>query len=192
MTFPANFQFMMQPFAAINCLYIERMVETVGTTLQRTGKDFREIYERNVDAVYRVCFSFMKNQADAEDIAQETFLKLLDHEVDFASPAHERGWLIVTASNLCKNALRHWWRKNVDIDEVASLAANQDFETGEVLRAIMELPADYKCLVYMYYYEGYSGPEIAELSGQPKATVRSKLYRARKLLKNKLGGDYYG
>lgn len=163
----------------------------MGMTLQRTGKEIREIYERNVDAVYRVCFSYMKNRADAEDMTQETFLKLLDHKVDFASSAHERGWLILTASNLCKNALRHWWRKNVDIDEIASLSAEQEPETGEVLRAVMELPADYKALVYMYYYEGYSGPEIAELSGQAKATVRSKLYRARKLLKNKLGGDYY-
>lgn len=160
------------------------------TALSRTEQEIEEIYSRNVDTVYRVCFSFMKNQADTEDIVQETFLKLIDHNVVFASAQHEKAWLIVTASNLCKNALRHWWRKNEDIDNCAFLSQDQDFETGEVLEAIMGLPAEYKAIVYMYYYEGYGTPEIAELLKTPQATIRSRLYRARKQLKKTLGGDY--
>lgn len=157
--------------------------------MPRTDKEIEEIYSRNVDTVYRVCFSFMKNRDDTEDIVQETFIKLLDHNVDFVSPQHERAWLIVTASNLCKNALRHWWRRRVDIDSVAELAAEQDFDTGETIKAITALPTEYKAAVFLYYYEGYSTPEIALLLHTPAATVRSRLCRARKMLKKSLGGE---
>ena len=75
-----------------------------------TNQLFLEIYHRQVDSVYRVCYSFMKNPTDAEDITQETFLKLLSKEITFENERHEKAWLIVTASNLCKDALRKWWR----------------------------------------------------------------------------------
>ena len=154
-----------------------------------SDREIEEAYARHVDTVYRVCFSFMKNRADTEDIVQETFLKLISHNMRFETPGHEKAWLIVTASNLCKNALKHWWRRNMGMDSLANISQEYDFHTGETLRAIMDLPKDYKLVVYMYYYEGYSTPEIAEFTGAPQATVRSKLYRARKLLKKALGGD---
>lgn len=160
-------------------------------TLLRTDKEIEEIYSRNVDTVYRVCFSFMKNKSDTEDIVQETFLKLIDRNVRFESPQHEMAWLIVTASNLCKNALRHWWRKNKDIDICSELSQDTDFESGRILKMITELPTEYKTVVYMYYYEGYSTPEIAKLLKAPQSTIRSKLYRARMLLKKTLGGELY-
>ncbi len=154
-----------------------------------SDREIEAAYSRNIDAVYRVCFSFMKNRADAEDLAQEAFLKLIDRRMRFDTPEHEKAWLIVTAANLCKNALRHWWRKNEDLDSLSHVPQSYDEETGEVLRAVLALPKDYKVLVYLYYYEGYSTPEIARFTGAPQATVRSRLHRARKLLKNILGGD---
>ena len=154
-----------------------------------SDREIEETYSRNVDTVYRVCFSFMKNRADTEDIVQETFLRLISHNMRFETQSHERAWLIVTASNLCKNALKHWWRRNEDIDSLTNISQEYDFDTGEILRAIMALPKDYKALVYMYYYEGYSTPEIAQFTNMPQSTVRSKLHRARKLLKEQLGGD---
>ena len=154
-----------------------------------SDREIELVYARHVDTVYRVCFSFMKNRADTEDIVQETFLRLISHNMRFETPAHEKAWLIVTASNLCKNALKHWWRRNEDIDSLTNISQEYDFDTGETLRAIMALPKDYKTVVYMYYYEGYSTPEIARFTGSPQATVRSKLHRARKLLKESLGGD---
>ena len=70
------------------------------SSLQRAGGGVTEIYNRNVDTVYRVCFSFMKTRQAAEDMTQETFLRLISSGAAFASPQHERAWLIVTASNL--------------------------------------------------------------------------------------------
>ena len=159
-------------------------------TLQRTGKEITEIYNRQVDTVYRICFSFMKNTADTEDMVQETFLRLLSAGVGFVSEEHEKAWLIVTASNLCKDALKKWWRRTEDIDDPALGLQQPPFEIDGVLDAIMKLPADQKCAVYMYYYEGYSTAEIAGYLGCPQATVRSRLLRARKTLKHKLGGDF--
>ena len=158
--------------------------------LQRTGKEITEIYNRQVDTVYRICFSFMKNAADTEDMVQETFLRLLSSGEGFVSEEHEKAWLIVTASNLCKDTLKKWWRKTEDIDDPALGLQQPPFEIDSVLDAIMRLPADQKCAVYMYYYEGYSTAEIAGYLQCPLATVRSRLSRARKTLKRKLGGDF--
>lgn len=159
-------------------------------SLLRTDKEITEIYNRHVNTVYRVCYSFMKNTADTEDMVQESFLRLLSSGVGFVSEEHEKAWLIVTASNLCKDTLKKWWRRTEDIDDPALGLQQSPFEVDEVLDAILKLPADQKCAVYMYYYEGYSTAEIASYLHCPRATVRSRLSRARKTLKHKLGGDF--
>ena len=158
--------------------------------LQRTGKEITEIYNRQVDTVYRICFSFMKNIPDTEDMVQETFLRLMNSGVSFVSETHEKAWLIVTASNLCRDTLKKWWRKTVDIDDPSLGLKQPPFEIDSVLEAILKLPAEQKTAVYMYYYEGYSTADIAAYLRCPEATVRSRLSRARKTLKRKLGGDF--
>ena len=159
-------------------------------SLLRTDKEIIDIYDRNADTVYYVCYSFMKNKPEAEDMVQETFLRLLSSGVGFVSEEHEKAWLIVTASNLCKDTLKKWWRKSEDIDDPALGLQQPPFEIDEVLDAILKLPEDQKCAVYMYYYEGYSTADIAAYLHCPHATVRSRLSRARKTLKKKLGGDF--
>lgn len=143
------------------------------TTLLRTDKDIEDIYRRYVDMLYRVAYSFMKNSADAEDMVQETFIRLLRSGTSFASEQHEKAWLIVTVSNLCKSALRSPWQRR------------------EALDAVLALPEDYKLPVYLFYYEGYPTAEIARMLDVAPATVRSRLNRARKKLKLTLGGDTY-
>ena len=85
----------------------------MNNTLDGTDKeaDFANIYKKYVDDIYRLCFSFMKNQMDAEDAVQETFLKYYRHDKSFDTEAHKKAWLIVTASNQCKDMLKHWWRQ---------------------------------------------------------------------------------
>ena len=158
--------------------------------LQRTGKEIAEIYNRQVDTVYRICYSFMKNTHDTEDMVQETFLRLMSSGVVFRSDEHEKAWLIVTASNLCKDTLKKWWRKTEDITDPSLGLQQPPFEIDGVLEAILKLPKDQKTVVYMYYYEGYCTADIARYLGCPHATVRSRLSRARKTLKSKLGGDF--
>ena len=156
--------------------------------LTQTGtKNFIETYNRHVDMVYRVCYSFMKNQTDTEDMVQETFLRLLSNQKKFADERHEKAWLIVTASNLCKDTLKKWWRTNENIDDYPDLPQKTNGSSA-VMEAILSHSDDYKTAVYMYYYEGYSTAEIAQFLGCPDATVRSRLARARKQLQAMLGG----
>ena len=77
-------------------------------SLLRTDKEIIKIYDRQVDTVYRICYSFMKNAPEAEDMTQETFLRLISSGQKFDNERHEKAWLIVTASNLCKDSLKRW------------------------------------------------------------------------------------
>lgn len=149
----------------------------------RTGEEIEEIYNRHIDTVYRVCFSFMKNAADAEDMVQETFLKLIAGNRKFQSENHEKAWLIVTASNTCKNALKHWRRKAENIEDYTMLLDSASALEDTMLPAILALPVKYKEVVYLYYYEGYQTPEIAKMLHCSDSTVRNRLARARKYLK---------
>ena len=155
---------------------------------QRTGQELAELYYRHVDTVWRVCYSFMKNRADTEDMVQETFLRAYDVDKPFQSEEHEKAWLIVTASNLCKDALKRAWRRDEPLEEHLELIAPG--RDSQVLEAVLVLPERYKAAVYLYYYEGYSLKEIASILGCPQATVRTRLARARKQLKQMLGGDW--
>ena len=157
-------------------------------SLLRTDKEIMDIYNRQVDTVYRICFSFMKTRADTEDMVQETLLRLMSNGTVFQSEKHEKAWLIVTASNVCKDALRRAWRKHTSIEELPEIA-QEGPEWNPVLEAILALPADQKTAVYMYYYEGYSSAEIAQALHCRQGTIRSRLSRARQTLKKDLGGD---
>lgn len=154
----------------------------------RNRSDVLEIYNRHVQTVYRVCYSFMKNRSETEDMVQETFLRLMTSGKTFESQRHEKAWLIVTASNACKDSLKKWWRKQESIEDCAAVQDMTLPGENPVLEAILSLPNDYKDAVYMYYYEGYSTMEIARHLHCPEATVRSRLSRARKRLQNILGG----
>lgn len=158
-------------------------------SLLRTDKEIIAIYDRHVDTVYRICYSYMKNVPETEDMVQETFLRLIASGKAFENERHEKAWLIVTASNLCKDSLKKWWRRNESIEDNPSLAAADSPENREVLEALLQLPKDYKTVVYMFYYEGYSTEEIASCLNVPNGTVRSRLARARSKLKTILGGD---
>lgn len=158
-------------------------------SLVRTDKEIIAIYDRHVDTVFRVCYSFMKNKPEAEDMVQETFLRLITSGKAFDNERHEKAWLIVTASNLCKDSLKKAWRNNESIEDNPNLSQAVSAQDSDVLEAILQLPRDYKVVVYMYYYEGYSTAEIASYLKTPHATVRSRLARARKCLKTMLGGE---
>lgn len=158
-------------------------------TAVRPNSDILDIYTRHVDTVYRVCYSFMKNRPETEDMVQETFLRLMTCGKTFESERHEKAWLIVTASNACKDSLRKWWRKNESLENCDLSDSGEIPEGNPVLEAILSLPNDYKDAVYMYYYEGYSTVEIARHLKRPEATIRSRLSRARKQLQTLLGGE---
>ena len=74
-------------------------------------EEFESCYNRHFDFVYRLSFTYVKNPADAEDVAQETFVRLYRQEGEFASEEHVRRWLLRVAINLSKDHLRSRWNQ---------------------------------------------------------------------------------
>lgn len=152
----------------------------------------REEYERIValyaDVVYRVALSYAKTKEDAEDVLQNVFLKLLTKHVDFQDEEHIRKWLIRVAVNECNSLWSSFWRRNVDyFDQMEEGVTFSNDDYSDLYDAIKVLPAKLRIVIHLFYYEGYRTKEIAGLLHIREATVRSRLTRARKLLKNKLG-----
>lgn len=176
-----------QRFAAFSCICSERK-NLMENSLLRTDKEneFVQIYHLYFLMVYRLCFTYLKNEADTEDAVQEVFLKLLLHHGNFKSEEHRKAWLIVTASNHCKNTLKHWWRKRKNIDDYAETLKGSKIEVDEMMELVLALPERYKTSVYLYYYEGYDSVQIAKMLHKPEGTIRSYLSSARKLLKKEL------
>ena len=133
----------------------------------------------------------MKNAADAEDAAQETFLRMIRKAPDLDTQQYERAWLIRTASNVCKDMLKHWYRSHEDIDDHTDIPGSGTPADRDLYDAVLGLPAKYKAVVFLYYYMGYDSPKIAEILKLPKSTVRNHLSEARAVLKERLGDDFY-
>ncbi len=157
------------------------------------AREIADFYEKYCLTVYRVCFSYLKNESDASDIMQDTFMKWLTCKNPPHGEKHETAWLVMTAGNLCKNFLKSYaYSKREDLSETDGLAEADSSESREILDAVLSLPPKYKAIVYLYYYEGLSTLEIAEYSGENHATVRSRLRRAREILRKKLGDEQNG
>ncbi|HIX10652.1 RNA polymerase sigma factor [Agathobaculum sp.] len=143
------------------------------------------------DLILRLSYTYLKSTHDAEDICQTVFLKLLTSGQTFASPAHEKAWIIRTTANACKDALRSTFRRRTVALEAAAATAAPEAPDNAVLEAVMELPENYREAVYLHYFEGYSVREIAGLLGRSEAAVTAHLSRGRHKLRTTLGGEYY-
>ena len=134
-------------------------------SLNGTDKEqsFANDYDLYVNEIYRLCFSFMKNHMDAEDAVQETFMKFYRSNRTFDSESHKKAWLIVTASNCCKNMLKHWWNRRNNLEDYTELVGSNDSEIDEMMELVMSLPEKYKTSVYLYYYEGYNTFKLEDL-----------------------------
>lgn len=148
---------------------------------------FKEYYP----LAYRVAFAQMKNRADAEDVAQEVFLRLLASEQVYESAEHEKAWMIRVTLNLCRDLLKSRWRnmqvalERVPERERASSGLPYP-EEDDTLWAVLALPANYKNCLYLFYYEDYSVREIAAILELPENTVKTNLRRGRERLKELL------
>ena len=158
--------------------------------MQRRDGGIEALFRRHFSAVYRLCYSYLGSAADAEDAAQSVFMKLVDHPRAFADEGHERAWLIVCASNYCKDVLKSAHRTRVvALPEYEDARMGKSDEVDETIDAVLRLPSKYKDCVYLYYYEGYKTAEIAKMLGIPASTVRNRLRDARAVLRESLGGD---
>lgn len=146
--------------------------------------------DKYADMVQHVCFYHLKNKADAEDVFQNVFLKYMLYDKPFNDEEHEKAWLLRVTINSCKDFLNDFFRRNkVPLETLNEIAAEVPDGHREVLEAVLSLPARYKDVIYLHYYEGYTAHEIGEILGKKENTVYSLLSRGRDILRKKLGGE---
>lgn len=146
--------------------------------------------EEYADMIRRICFLYLKNYHDVEDVFQDVFLKYALRDEPFESHSHEKAWLIRVATNSCKDMLKSFFRRKVtSIEDLTIEPSYVSEESKDVLHAVIQLPEKYRIVIYMFYYEGYSAVEIAKMLGKKENTIYTWLSRARTQLKSSLGGD---
>lgn len=151
-----------------------------------------ELLDRYGNTVLRLAYSYMGNQADAEDVTQDVFLKIIEKQPNFNDTEHEKAWIIRVTINMCKNKLKSPSGKTSPLEDAGEIAVSDgNDKDSDVLNAVNSLPAPFKSVVHLFYYEGYKTEEIAKMIGKREATVRSMLHRAREQLKILLTEEEY-
>lgn len=175
--------------------------DTGGAHVQRAadGRDmtayFSELYEQFATDVLRVCYFYLGDRQKAEDVCQDVFVRLITTNPEL-QPGREKAWLLKVALNRCRDLWRGAWLKRVVLgsptfelmpapDEINQMADHQ-----EMMNAINQLPANFKEVILLHYYQGYGINEIADMMELPEGTISSRLSRGRKKLESILkGGD---
>ena len=143
-----------------------------------------QIIREHADMIYRIALQNLRNPDDASDIFQEVCLSLMTKNAPLFDDAHIKNWLIRVTINKCKNFKKSLWQNKVEpLDNHFDLPSPQ---SESVIDDLYALPVLYRNVLYLYYYEEHTVPEIAEILGKNKHTVNSALQRARKRLKTLL------
>jgi RNA polymerase sigma-70 factor (ECF subfamily) len=168
------------------------------------AEEKRSSFERealvHLDALYRVALRLSGNPADAEDLVQEAMLRAYRSWDRFTLGTNAKGWLLTILRNLFINEYRRRRRhpETVDLDTIEPFAVFEDVQEGpqgayfdrivddEVLRAVDELPEVFRETVMLSDVEGLSYEETATVLDVPVGTVKSRLYRGRRMLQAKL------
>ena len=148
-----------------------------------------EILDKYGNSVLRVAYTYLHNMSDAEDILQDTLIQFLKSAPSFENEGHEKAWLLIVASNLSKNKLTYL--KIRQTDELSEeLVSEEKEDLKYVWEAVKKLPVKNREVIHLFYQEGYSTKEIADILKRREATVRSDLKRGREKLKKILKEAY--
>ena len=165
-------------------------------TEQDLSAFYGQLYELYATDVLRMCYFYLGDRQKAEDVVQEVFVRLMTTS-PVLQPGKEKAWLLKVAMNRCRDLWRGAWLKRVVLggptyelipapDEFSRIGDKQ-----EMMLAINKLPAMFKEVILLHYYQGYGISEIAEMMDLPEGTISSRLSRGRKKLEEVLlkGGE---
>lgn len=151
-----------------------------------TAGRLSELFALYGDDVYRFAYSFTRHAADAEDVCQSVFCRLAEGRTEL-EPGKEKAWLLACTANACKNRFRFLKRwASLPLEAAADVP---DGDSRAVLEAVLSLPEKYRAPVHLYYYEGYSQGEIADILGLRLTAVQTRMQRARAMLKEVLSDE---
>ena len=123
----------------------------------------------------------------ADDAVQDTYLRYCSYDKEFTDEDHLRAWLLRVAINRARDQKRSFWKKHrVSWEDYMETLVFEAPEDKSLFEAVMSLPAKYRTVIHLFYYEDYSVARIAEILHSREGTVKSQLNRGRQLLKTKL------
>lgn len=154
----------------------------------REWEDPEVLAQRYAQMVYRMAYARTGSKTDAEDVVQEVFLRLVRARPSFRDEEHGKAWLLRVAANCTNDLFRLPWRKREEPLR-PSMAAEEGPEPSGVMEAVLALPEKYRLVVHLYYYEELSTAEIGRIIGRSEGAVRSRLFRAKRMLRDLLGEE---
>lgn len=156
---------------------------------------YEEVIRRNSETVYKLAYSLVRTRADADDIYQDVFLRYVRKTPVFDSAEHEKAWFMRVTINCCKNFWKSPWMKKRSAFESDALErgalCEETYENGDdqfLIETVKQLPEKYRVVIHLFYYEELSVEEIGKITKSKASTVRTRLTRARRLLKSLFGG----
>ena len=148
-----------------------------------------ELLERYAGLVYRLAFARTRSKEGAEDVFQEVFLRLVSKRPELENESHEKAWFCRVTINCANSYWRNPFRRRTQsLEDTEELTAPPLEAGGELDACLDRLSPELRVVVHLYYYEGYSSPEIAGLLGKKESAVRMRLMRARRQLRDYLEG----
>ena len=162
--------------------------------VKETPLSFDELYRLYATDVLRVSYYYLGSREQAEDVTQDVFVRLIVNSPDLER-GREQAWLLKVALNRCRDLWRGSWFKRIVLghpafelfpapDEIGSAA-----DRHTLAEAVNHLRPEFKEVVLLFYYQGFSVAEIAEMLEIAEGTVSSRLSRARNKLQEELKGD---
>ncbi len=155
----------------------------------------RNLYDIFSKRMYMVCLRYTKSQQEAEDVLQDSFIKIFKNLKGYRGESRLDYWIKRIVVNTALNSQRKklYMYPMVDIDDVKNdfdhSKSLSSFQLEELLKMIKELPAGCQTVFNLYAIEGYSHKEIAEMLKVSEGTSKSQFSRARKLLKEKIAEE---
>ena len=154
------------------------------------SEELERLMDRYGDEIKRFCILQLKDSFQAEDAAQDTFVKAWKALDTFRNDSSEKTWLIRIAVNTCRDYQRTGWFRHMDrritLEDLPERAEEMRFPDGEVSGAIASLPAKLRMVILLRYYEGFTVQETANISGVSAATAKRRIRKANQLLQKKL------
>jgi len=178
-------------------------LEWVNAALEGNQDAFADIVYSYQDAVYNLCYRMLGERGEAEDAAQEAFLRAYLNLTRYDPARSFKTWLLSIASNYCIDRLRRrrlQWMSLDDEPVADRLALHSDDpepepatlskEQSVAIQGLLDqLSPDYRAVVVLRYWYDYSYAEIADIMDTTESAVKSRLFRARQALADKLGSD---
>ncbi len=154
--------------------------------LEKREPEVDRILQVYGDMLYRTAYLLLGNPHDVQDALQETLLRYLEKAPAFVSSNHEKAWLLRVVSNCCKDYLRFRRRHScLDLESIRECLPAQE---NTHLQELYALPAKWKTVLILHYFEGYSVKEIGEILGLSESAVKKRLQRAREALRMEMEG----